>query len=103
MIAEALIYQVGLLFLMLVPGIILAKCGLSTTGLGKGLANLVLYVAQPALIVVAYVRAFDWEIMMNAIWVFIFSILYCFKFIASSILSELCKFHPQDDDRHVRL
>jgi predicted permease len=80
MIAEALIYQVGLLFLMLIPGILLAKCGLSTAGLGKGLANLVLYIAQPALIVVAYVREFDQEILSNAIWVFIFSILSHFLF-----------------------
>ena len=86
MIAEALIYQVGLLFLMLIPGIILAKCGLSTTGLGKGLANLVLYVAQPALIVVAYVRAFDQEILMNAVWVFVFSILSNFVFAGIAFL-----------------
>lgn len=75
MIAEALIYQVGLLFLMLIPGILLAKCNLSTEGLGKGLANLVLYIAQPALIIVAYIRAFDQTILFNAIWVFVFSIL----------------------------
>ena len=86
MVAEALIYQVGLLFLMLIPGIILAKCSLSTTGLGKGLANLVLYVAQPALIVVAYVRAFDQEILMNAVWVFVFSILSHFLFAGIAFL-----------------
>lgn len=80
MIAMELIYQVGLLFLMLIPGILMAKCGLSTNGLGKGLANLVLYIAQPALIVVAYVRALDYEILKNALWVFVFSVLSHFLF-----------------------
>ncbi len=86
MVSTALIYQVGLLFLMLIPGIIMSKCGLSTPGLGKGLANLVLYVAQPALIVVAYIRAFDQEILFNAIWVFIFSVLSHFLFAGVAFL-----------------
>lgn len=86
MIATALIYQVGLLFLMLIPGFLLAKCGLSTTGLGKGLANLVLYIAQPALIVVAYVREFNQEILFNAIWVFIFSVFSHFLFAGVAYL-----------------
>ena len=38
MVSTALIYQVGILFLMLIPGIIMSKCGLSPPGLGKGLA-----------------------------------------------------------------
>ena len=80
MFALELIYQVGLLFLMLIPGMVMTKCGLSTDGLGKGLANLVLYIATPALIVVAYIRTLDYEILKNLMWVFVLSFFSHFLF-----------------------
>lgn len=49
-----LIINVGVLFIMMVPGIILKKCKFVNDGFGKGISNLVLYLAQPALIVYAY-------------------------------------------------
>ncbi len=97
-IAISLIYNVGLLFLMLLPGIILAKSGLSTDGLGKGLANLVLYIAQPALIIVAYIRPYNAEILWNLIYVFIFSILAHLLF---AVVAFLCYRRAEDSIRRM--
>ena len=72
-IALKLIYNVGILFMMMVPGVILKKCRLSTDGLGKGISNLVLYVAQPALIFLAYIRSFDMVILINSAYILVFS------------------------------
>ena len=49
-----LILQVGILFLMMVPGIILKKCKLVGADFGKGISNLILYIAQPVLVFYAY-------------------------------------------------
>ena len=75
MIVNAIIYNVGIFFMMMIPGIILKKCNMISDGFGKGLSNLVLYIAQPALIFLAYVRDFDKEILINSLYVFIFSII----------------------------
>lgn len=85
-IASSLVYNVGLLFLMLIPGILLKKCHLATEGLGKGLANLVLYIAQPAMIVLAYIRPYDEAILRNAIYVLIFSAVSHVIFIGAVLL-----------------
>lgn len=68
-VAPSIIYNVALLFIMMVPGIIMKKCRLSCEGFGKGLSNLVLYIAQPALVFLAYVRPYDQEILINSLWV----------------------------------
>ena len=68
-----LIYKVAILFIMMIPGIIMKKFRLSTDGLGKGISNLVLYIAQPALIFIAYLRDFDKTVLLNSLWVFLFS------------------------------
>lgn len=49
-----LILNVASLFIMMIPGIILKKTNLVNEGFGKGLSNLILYIAQPCLIVYAY-------------------------------------------------
>ena len=74
-ITGTLIFYVALLFIMMVPGIIMKKCKLSTDGFGKGVSNLVLYIAQPALVFLAYVRPFDMEILKNAIVVLVISVI----------------------------
>lgn len=51
---NALITNVAILFIMMVPGVLLKKCRFISDGFGKGLSNLVLYIAQPVLIVYAY-------------------------------------------------
>lgn len=73
-IAIKLIYNVALLFIMMVPGVLMKKCKLSGEGFGKGLSNLVLYIAQPALTFLAYLRPYDHRIMMNSIYVFVISV-----------------------------
>ncbi len=81
-----LIYQVGLLFLMMIPGILLKKCRLSTDGLGKGISSLVLYIAQPALIFLAYLRPYSKEVFYNCLWVFLFSVIAHAIFAAVALL-----------------
>lgn len=69
-----LITQVAILFLMMVPGYLMKRCRLAGEGFGKGLSNLVLYIAQPALIVCAYLDyRGDGSVWMGALWVFILS------------------------------
>lgn len=72
-----LIFQVALLFIMMVPGVILKKTRLVPDGFGKGIANLILYIAQPVLIVAAYINCeSDFEhIWLNILIVFILSVV----------------------------
>jgi len=81
-----LIYRVGILFFMMIPGIIMKKCKLVPDGFGKGISNLVLYIAQPALIFLAYLRAFDKNIFINCLWVFLFSVIAHALFAAVALL-----------------
>ena len=85
-IAVKVIYNVALLFIMMIPGVLLVKCGMSVNGFGKGLSNLVLYIAQPALIFMAYLRPYDEEILKNSLFVFILSIIAHAIFSAVSML-----------------
>ena len=74
-IALDIIYNVGILFIMMIPGVIMKKCKLCSDGFGKGVSNLVLYVAQPCLIFRAYVKAFDLDILINALFVLLLSVI----------------------------
>lgn len=69
------ILNVALLFLLMIPGIILKKTKMVSEGFGKGLSNLVLYIAQPALIFMAYIKPFNVDILINSVYVLIFSII----------------------------
>lgn len=86
-IAPKLIYNVGILFLMMIPGVILKKTRMSTDGLGKGISNLILYIAQPALIFLAYVRPYDSAVLINALYVLLFSMLAHVIFTVIAFLS----------------
>ena len=55
-ITTKLIEQVAILFLMMVPGILLKKCKLVADNFGKGLSNLILYIAQPVLVFYSYLN-----------------------------------------------
>ena len=69
-----LITQVAILFLMMVPGYLMKRCRLAGEGFGKGISNLVLYIAQPALIVCAYIDyRGDGGVWLGALWVFVLS------------------------------
>lgn len=69
------IYRVAILFVMMLPGIIMKKCKLCSDTFGKGLSNLVLYIAQPALVFTAYLRDFDSKILLNSLFVLAMSIV----------------------------
>jgi predicted permease len=73
--------KVTLLLLMIIPGFLLAKCKLSVPGLGKGVANIILYAAQPALIIKGYIRDYDAEVLSRALMVLVFSLITHFVFI----------------------
>ena len=60
-----LIINVAILFIMMVPGVIMKKCNFCTDAFGKGISNLVLYIAQPCLIVYAYLSC---EASFSDIW-----------------------------------
>ncbi len=66
--------SVALLLLMVIPGFLMAKFKLAPPKLGKGISNLILYVTQPALIIHAYVREFDREVMIRALIVLAFAV-----------------------------
>ncbi|MBE6644593.1 MAG: hypothetical protein E7612_04345 [Ruminococcaceae bacterium] len=85
-IAYRLIYSVGIFFVMMLPGIIMKKCRLSTDGFGKALSNLVLYIAQPALILRSYLRSFDSKILINILYVFILSVIAHVIFTVAAML-----------------
>lgn len=87
-IITGLIFSVAVLFMMLVPGIVLKKCKLVPDGFGKGLSNLVLYIAQPALIVSAYINCESnfADIWLNALIVFLLSIMAHTIFSAVALL-----------------
>lgn len=74
-VVSDIIHNVAILFIMMIPGVILKKCKMVSDGFGKGLSNIVLYIAQPALIFLAYLRDFDKLILINSIYVFIFSVI----------------------------
>lgn len=85
-IIYGLVYTIGIFFVMMVPGIILKKCKLAPDTFGKGLSNLVLYIAQPALILRSYLRSFDSDVLMNMVQVLIFSITTHIIFTVAAML-----------------
>ena len=85
-IATSLIYQVAILFLMMVPGIILKKRNLVPDNFGRGLAGLVLYVAQPALVFLAYLQPYTPAVLEGILWVLLFSLIAHLIFTAGALL-----------------
>ena len=71
----SIIYNVGILFIMMIPGILMKKCRLCSDGFGKGISNLVLYIAQPALIFLAYLKEFSTEVLINSLIVLLLSVI----------------------------
>ena len=98
-----LIFNVAVLFVMLVPGIVLKKCGFVTEGFGKGISNLVLYIAQPILIVSAYVNCESRfaDIWLDILFVFILSIVAHVLF--SAVALNLFGRTPDSKRRILRL
>ena len=91
-----LIIQVVILFIMMVPGFLMKKCRLAGEGFGKGLSNLVLYIAQPALILYSYLDCVPSRTLwLNALWVLLLSFLAHFLFaaVALSLFKGACDSH----------
>lgn len=99
-VAVNTIYHVALLFIMMVPGVILKKTRLSPDGFGKGISNLVLYIAQPALVFIAYLRPYDEKILINAACVLVFSAIS--HIIFAVVATNLFKKAPDARRRMLR-
>ena len=83
-----LIFNVLVLFILMLPGVILKTCKMVPDGFGKGVSNLVLYIAQPALIVSAYLSCEKSlsEIWQDVVWVLILSLIAHTLFSAVALL-----------------
>ncbi|MBQ7389695.1 MAG: AEC family transporter [Clostridia bacterium] len=82
-----LVINVAILFIMMVPGVIMKKCKLCTDVFGKGISNLVLYIAQTCLIVYAYLScdASFSDIWLGCLMTFFLSFLAHIIFTAVAI------------------
>ena len=98
MIITKLIYSVGLLFVMMLPGFIMKKVGMSPDGFGKGISNIVLYIAQPALILRAYIAPFNSNIVINILLVFLLSVIVHTVF---SLITMACFKRAEDSVRRM--
>lgn len=72
---KILILRIILLFMMILPGFILRKKRMLSGETSKGISNLVLYAAQPALIISSFLRPFDPGILKTALGVFVFAFI----------------------------
>ena len=61
------------LFCMIIPGFIIKKSGLGDGKLALGFTNTILYITQPAMLVVGFFRPFDAVILRNAAVVLLLS------------------------------
>jgi len=71
----ALLKAVALMILFIIPGFVLRKLKLADGAVAKGFANTILYVTQPAMLVVLFIRPYDAGIMKTAAWVFGFAMV----------------------------
>lgn len=71
----SIIFNVGILFIMMIPGVLLRRLHLCSDGFGKGISNLVLYIAQPALVFLAYLKEFSKEVLINSLVVLLLSVI----------------------------
>ncbi len=101
LIIPKLVTNVAIMFVMLIPGIIIKKMNMIPEGFGKGISNLVLNIAQPALILFAYLDCSDRDILTDSLVVLLLS------FAAHLIFSvtALCLFRkcPDGKRRLLRL
>ena len=78
--------SVLVLFIMIIPGFLLRKLKFAGDELPKGLTNIILYVAQPALIIVSFIRPYEPGIMKTALGVLIFSFVLHGAYFGISLL-----------------
>ena len=80
-----LVLNVAILFIMMIPGVIMKRGKLSSDTFGKGVSNLVLYIAQPCLIVYAYLST---DASFGEIWGGCLATLLL-SFVAHSIFAAI--------------
>ena len=82
-----LIQQVAVLILMMIPGFLLVKFHLVGDGFGKSIANVILYVAQPALIIAGFVSVdFNVTVVVRMAVTFVLAILAHLIFFVISLV-----------------
>ncbi len=64
-----------LFFIYLVPGFALKKFSLVNEAFAKGLSTLILYVLQPAMLIVGFIDDFKAETAINILWAFLLSMV----------------------------
>ncbi len=64
-----------LFFIYLVPGFALKKFSLAGEEFAKGLSTLILYVLQPAMLIVGFIDDFNAKTAINIFWAFLLSML----------------------------
>ena len=97
-----LVLNVAILFIMMIPGVILKKCKFCDPSFGKGISNLVLYIAQPTLIVYAYLsceRDFS-EIWQGCLITLVLSLFAHALFIGTALL--FFKREPEEKRKMLR-
>ena len=72
----ALCQRIGLMFALMLVGYAMRKLRFGGDKLPAELSNLILYFAQPALIISTYIRDFDRSVLTGAVWVFVISLIY---------------------------
>ena len=75
-----------LLFCMMIPGYILKKTRLGDDRLPLGFTNTILYVTQPAMLIVGFFRPFDAEMLKTAAVVLVLSFVAHIMFFGVSLL-----------------
>lgn len=71
-----LVQQVAVLLLIMIPGFLLAKFHLVGDGFGKSIANVILYAAQPALIIMGFVSVdFNTDVIIRMLMVFVLALI----------------------------
>lgn len=98
-----LVFNVAVLFVMMVPGIVMKLTKLVPDGFGKGISNLVLYIAQPILIVAAYAscKSRFVDIWQNILMVFLLSIIAHVLF--ALVAMNLFRWTPDGKRRILRM
>ncbi len=78
--------SVLLLFFMMVPGFVLRKTRLGDDRLPLGFTNTILYITQPAMLIVGFFRPYDAELLKNAAVVLVLSFTVHLMFFGVSFL-----------------
>ena len=74
------------LLLMMLPGAILKKTNLVSENFGRDISNMILYVAQPLLVLTAYIRPYSFSIAKRAGMVFVLAVIAHLLFALISLL-----------------